>query len=298
MDIMPSEIWTDVFALACTDDGYTGRALSTVSRAVHLISKPLKYQSICVVGHNQLLKLSIVLESDLSSGGRKVKYLFVASLDEPKDFDAPNGRTEIRRRFHPNPNRDEALYRILRLVSSSLLTLHIHRTAISRQSALLEMDLPVLTELTLHGPFKPPQPTILRPRTSFPSLRRIYIHHFAYRPAKFLQVIVHAAPLLTHLRVPQCSFTPYDIQVALGMLQPAESASDVVYLPRSLEKLVIEVDPVTSSLDSWASNARAKQFLWKLQKISDSDDRVCLVDGRSRWISVEQAKEEWLEDVL
>ncbi|KAJ7661691.1 hypothetical protein B0H17DRAFT_953615, partial [Mycena rosella] len=76
MENAPSEIWTEVFAFACTDDGSTGRALSTVSRAVHLISKPLKYQSVCILGPNQLLKLSTVL-SALSPNARRIKYIFI-----------------------------------------------------------------------------------------------------------------------------------------------------------------------------------------------------------------------------
>ncbi|KAJ7677579.1 hypothetical protein B0H14DRAFT_2261194, partial [Mycena olivaceomarginata] len=65
-----------VFGFSCTDDGCTGRSLSLVSRAVHIVSKPLKYQSLCVVGLDQLMKLLAVL-SKLPTGGRKVKYLFI-----------------------------------------------------------------------------------------------------------------------------------------------------------------------------------------------------------------------------
>ncbi|KAF8172805.1 hypothetical protein K438DRAFT_1611343 [Mycena galopus ATCC 62051] len=80
MEDIPPEIWTEIFAFSCTDDGRTGRALSIVSRAVHLTSKPLKYQSLCVVGLDQLRKLLAIL-SDLPTGERKVKYLFIAGLD-------------------------------------------------------------------------------------------------------------------------------------------------------------------------------------------------------------------------
>ncbi|KAJ6544101.1 hypothetical protein B0H19DRAFT_956400, partial [Mycena capillaripes] len=76
METIPSELWTEVFAFSCTDDGSTGRALSTASRAVHFISKPLKYQSLCVVGLDQLVKLLAML-SNLPHGERKLKYLFI-----------------------------------------------------------------------------------------------------------------------------------------------------------------------------------------------------------------------------
>ncbi|KAJ7629995.1 hypothetical protein DFH06DRAFT_1224558 [Mycena polygramma] len=289
MNTIPLELWTEVFAFSCTDDGSTGRALSTVSRAVHLTSKPVKYQSLCVVGLPQLLQLLAIL-SNLSPGERKIKYLFIACLD---DSERTEGPPDAR---HPRDVSERALCQLLNLVSSSLVALHIHRTESLRPSILLPVDisLPALTELTLHGPFQSLQPPCPPPHEVLPSLRRLHICHCSFYPAKFLQHIVHAAPQLKHLRVPQSSFPPFDIQVALGMLRPALSAPDPVYLPSSLEKLVIEVDPASSSPDSWGANIRATQFQKKFQKISDSDRRVCLVDGKKDWLPVRQAKQEWL----
>jgi hypothetical protein len=87
------------------------------------------------------------------------------------------------------------------------------------------------------------------------------------------------------------------MQVALGMLALTGSASEAVYLPSSLEELMIETDPIPSSLVSWASNIGANRFSNKLQDISNSDGRVRIVDGRSIWMPVDQAKQEWLEYV-
>ncbi|KAJ6463366.1 hypothetical protein C8R45DRAFT_911496 [Mycena sanguinolenta] len=295
MESIPPEIWTEVFSFCCTDDGSTGRALSMVSRAVHVGSKPLKYQSVCVVGLAHLLKLLATL-SELPPDERKVKYLFIAGLND--------GLLDMaRRRLHADtggegiPDDEKTLDCILRLVAPGLLTLHIHHTSTRRQSLFLTMELPLLTELTLHGPFKSSHPHVLRPRTQFPSLKKLQIYHFSFRPADFLYEIAHTAPLLTHLRVPQRSFTPYDIQVALRMLQPTGSDPDQVqfYLPNSLVELVIEVEPFPGSLDSAESNDRANQFLKKFGKIAgESNGRVRLVDGRSDWMPAGQAKEEWL----
>ncbi|KAJ7141291.1 hypothetical protein C8R44DRAFT_763135 [Mycena epipterygia] len=293
MDVsIPPEIWAEVFSFACTDDGSTGRALSEVSWAIHNISKPLKYQSLCVIGPNQLRMLLAVL-SALLPGARKVRYLFVAGLDESKD-----DGTEIRwQEIHADPTgsaTEQALVRILHLVSPSLLALHIHRTKICRQSLFPEMEFPVLSELTLHGPFRS---TDFRPPTLLPALRRLHIHHFGYQPTKLLHRIADVAPLLAHLHVPQRSFPMHEIQVALGILQPpAASASAAAQLP-NIKQLVIEVDAVPSSLESWAGNIRAEQFSRKLVKIAQSDKRISLVDGRNDWVPVGQAKEEWLRDV-
>ncbi|KAF7357809.1 hypothetical protein MVEN_00826900 [Mycena venus] len=293
LETLPPEISMEIFAFACTDDGTTGRALSAVSRVVHIVSKPMKYQSLCVLGPDQLLKLLGVL-SALSPGARKVKNLFVASLDECTDLQRGNDSVESHRVDIKLDPTEQALFQILRLVSSSLVTLHIHRTKIYRPSVLLDMELPMLSELTLHGPFKS---IGLQPPSLFPSLRRIHIHHFTHYPTKFLQQIVQAAPSMTHLHLPQCSFSTYDLQVALGMLHPTVPSSDRnTSLPKNLQKLEIELNPIPASLDSWASNIRGEQCRRKFQQISRRDTRIRLVDGRSDCMSVAEAKERWLKD--
>ncbi|KAJ6594403.1 hypothetical protein B0H19DRAFT_1095356, partial [Mycena capillaripes] len=291
METIPPEIWTEIFSFACTDDGSTGRALSTVSRAVHIICKPLKYQSICVLRPDQLLKLLGVLFA-LAPETRKVRYLFVASLDECErgDHSAESGRE-----FHVDSKMDvieHALFEILHLISHSLEALHIHRTRIYRPSVLLDMELPVLSDLTLHGPFKS---TNLPSAVLFPSLRRIHIHHFVHHPTRFLEQIIHAAPLMTHLHVPQRSFSTYDVQVALGFSQPIVSLSESPQLPKSLQKLVIEFDPASSSPASWATCIREEQRLRRFRKLSQRDARIRLVKGRDDWVPVDEAKEKWLE---
>ncbi|KAJ7889921.1 hypothetical protein B0H14DRAFT_2497490 [Mycena olivaceomarginata] len=199
LETVPPEIWAEVFAFSCTDTGCTGRALSLVSRAAHLVSKPLKYQSIVVTGFRELLKLLAVLR-ELPPGARRVKYLCVGGA--------------------VSDTAEKTLGRILRLVAPSLVALRIHCSTISRPSLFPGIEFPLLAELTLHGPFQSLLPTGLRP---LPSLRRVRIHHLSYHPAGFLQQVVHTAPSLTHLRVPQ---TPYAVQVALGILQPAASDSE------------------------------------------------------------------------
>ncbi|KAJ7483276.1 hypothetical protein FB451DRAFT_1169887 [Mycena latifolia] len=266
METIPPEIWTEVFAFACTDDGSTGRALGEV----------------------RLLKFLAAL-SDLAPGERKVKYLFIANLDELKNMESSGGGIEIRRQLHADSNRDladQALCCVLHLVSSSLLALHIHRTTISRQSLFLEMDLPALTELTLHGPFNQRNRLIS-------DLTHFHLYGESTSPTS----LTDRPSFLSKSCMPPhgCSFTPYAVQVALGILKPIGAASEAVSLPSSLATLMIELNH-TSSVESSASNTRAIQFLRKLQKIADGDSRVRLVDGRVDWMPVQQAKEEWLEE--
>ncbi|KAI0029334.1 hypothetical protein K488DRAFT_34101, partial [Vararia minispora EC-137] len=46
MDRVPVEVWEHIFSLACTDDGETGRSLSSVSHYVQSASARYKHQSI------------------------------------------------------------------------------------------------------------------------------------------------------------------------------------------------------------------------------------------------------------
>jgi hypothetical protein len=56
MDHCPVEIHAHIFQLACTDGGYTGRALSLVSKYFHDVSKPTKYYSVSCHGFWQAIE--------------------------------------------------------------------------------------------------------------------------------------------------------------------------------------------------------------------------------------------------
>ncbi|KAK7055357.1 hypothetical protein R3P38DRAFT_1353303 [Favolaschia claudopus] len=289
MDILPPEVWMQIFAFSCTDGGFTGRSLSGVSRATHYLSKPVKYQSLCVVGRYRLFKLLVVL-SRLPPNERRIKYLFIAGFDDTKAFDGRDMDLPV--------NADDILGRVLCLVAPSLVSLDIHRRTVLQQPSAFEIDFPLLTDLTLHGPYQSLHPTRRRPgAASFPSLRRLDIHHFSHRPAHFLQHIVPAVPRLARLRVPQCSFTPYEIQVALGILQPVASDSEAVFFPPSLERLLIDADSLMCRMDAFEGNERTTQFLKKYQKIAARDKRVRVMQGRREWTPVAEAQQQWLQDV-
>lgn len=88
MDRLPYEVCAQIFALACRDSGYTGRSLSLVSRRIGEISKPLKFQSMSVQGHDQILAFSSILKKT-PPAYRTVRYLFISSNN-----------------LHPTPNED------------------------------------------------------------------------------------------------------------------------------------------------------------------------------------------------
>lgn len=62
MDRCPAELWEIIFILSCTDNGFTGRSLSLVSRFFNNASKPYKYHSIALCGIAEILSFSNLIK--------------------------------------------------------------------------------------------------------------------------------------------------------------------------------------------------------------------------------------------
>jgi hypothetical protein len=76
MDTFPDEIWMFIFSEACIDDGTTGRWLELVSNDFQRLSKPFKYQSICLRRVKQIIMFDPVVKS-LPPGFNDVQYLHI-----------------------------------------------------------------------------------------------------------------------------------------------------------------------------------------------------------------------------
>ena len=74
--ICPTEIWHEIFALACTDMGITGQSLSLVSKHFHVISQLFKYQSITITQWRQLIAFAQTF-SQLLDDQKRIKYLYI-----------------------------------------------------------------------------------------------------------------------------------------------------------------------------------------------------------------------------
>ena len=72
----PTEIWNEIFMLACTDTGITGRSLSLVSRRLHDISAPYKYQYLAITQWKQLVAFSKIFPN-VPKFQRNIKYLYI-----------------------------------------------------------------------------------------------------------------------------------------------------------------------------------------------------------------------------
>lgn len=88
MDRCPPEICSQIFTLACTDGGYTGRSLSAVSKYIHETSKPHKYKSIALHGVYSAEVFASFLEARSSEVNRGVMHLFVSNDHEASNSTA------------------------------------------------------------------------------------------------------------------------------------------------------------------------------------------------------------------
>ena len=80
----PVEIFDEIFSMACTDGGKTGRSLSTVSKRICEVSKVFKHQTLQVKRH-QLRPLARVLRS-LPLNARRVVHLLILSPNSGQPF--------------------------------------------------------------------------------------------------------------------------------------------------------------------------------------------------------------------
>lgn len=76
-ETVPPEIWSNIFDSACTDDGFTARSLSLVSRHIRAVSQDHRYLIINISSTRQM----IALENQLFQSGviseRTLKSRFI-----------------------------------------------------------------------------------------------------------------------------------------------------------------------------------------------------------------------------
>lgn len=217
-DLLPTELWIDIFTLACVDGGFTGRSLSLVSHDVMTLSKPAKYHSLALTSQAQIVNFHALLRDD-SLRSIDVHHLFITCLNlYPDGFDQVEKDLFTSREERTAVGEAKFRGAIHGIAASchSLVTLALH----------LDFNFPLsLSDLL------PPMPSLLRltvhcqtlslknSDTSavwFPSLRRLtlagrYVHGWMGKewPESLMSFVKTNAPSLTHLRAPVVEFINY-----------------------------------------------------------------------------------------
>ena len=207
MDVVPTELLVEIFALACTDNGHTGRSLSLVSAYFHDVVQPVQLQSISVVGLRQMIGFLKLLESK----PRRVNHLLIADRIEDLPPFAERLQDQNSRIQEVRISRAAYVRKITQYYISILLLVapHLHTFAIFLHfhdlvrvgvdyPGLIPVTLPCLKELTVHG--KVSKQSFA---TSFqaPHLERLHIAKYVSLPEDVPSTLSHIAPNLTHLRI-------------------------------------------------------------------------------------------------
>ena len=190
MDLCPSEIWSEIYSFACIDDGTTGRSLSLVSRYIHETSRPYKYQSVAVIGPLQLLAFADMIEI-VPAEFRHVRCIFISAHSRHLNSSP--------RALSPEYTQRKAAYaalkRILFAISDWVRIVHTF-FVFYRPFVLLPVELPILEELTVHGPLETSTDHGLD--IKFNSLKRLHLTS-SCSPVYLMYRVLKLAPSLTDL---------------------------------------------------------------------------------------------------
>lgn len=264
MDALPFELHSQIFELACTDDGSTARALSRVSRYVRQVSQPFILQSVAVSGLASLTELADKIES-LPQHRRRVRHLFLSDWTEnqmqqklvPSD-DADMDRYEVER---------SAIVRVLDLVAPTLESLAFIVSCPFNSSRLIghlfSLHFPRLEDLSVHGFYPFPHA-----QGNMPNLRRLHLSGNRNPHGLFSTGGLGAAcPKLTHLRISGLVSAASFAEELENALLPVAKRTDPSLLSASLPDSICQVSvyagPAPANTRRLAS-ARAQH-----QKMSD-----------------------------
>ncbi|KAJ7151573.1 hypothetical protein C8R46DRAFT_913790 [Mycena filopes] len=298
---LPVEIWVQIHAYACTDDGAAGRALALVSKDWRTISAPFKFHSIALVGAKPILRFLCLLDS-IPESLRSVQCLFIGCPNlrlSPSRLDLAQERArglEFTDKLFPelgitrftdtvqiqDDTIAQTVVRILQRTASTLRTLHTHLLFLRRPGPLHSIPLRHIRTMVLHGPFTTPSPTL---SPIFPNLRRLRLASSApSKGAVLLNTIAAGAPRLSHLYISHAASTVKELERAL-------EHSNL----RNLTRLVVEVGASRRSRSPPNNSDTESLELAGLLRLPQTDGRVRIVAEKRWWIDVQAALLEWEE---
>jgi hypothetical protein len=308
------EIWNQIFTLACTDNGFTGRSLSLVSRYIHKTSKSAKLQSLSVTKPQQIHALARLI-AETPPKYRRVRYLFIASPgpydDESDDREADSEEEGSNTSAADAADHDKevlaAFQHIIRALAPTLTTLHVH-FPFYRESLFLPTTetFPSLVELTLYGPYSIELPSLSDHPPLFPSLRRLHLADCYCDSTGCYGRIANVAPLLTHLCLPYQSSMADSLLAGLrtrviSRTHSPTSSSDshgfaVGTLPSTIEMVLIDPGPPYTRI-GWCGTGLMRHYMdqQRFREAMKVDKRVYMLKERPN--GVKDAEKYWLDRI-
>ncbi|KAK7439870.1 hypothetical protein VKT23_017440 [Stygiomarasmius scandens] len=156
----PIELLSQIFSLACTDDGATIHSLSLVSRLFHSIALPLFYDALSLHTSEHLSYLCSLLPT-LPSHLRQIHHLYVClSPPEPRVDVSVDLQNLFAILSYASPTLETFSFVYPNTVLSSSTIARIFRT-----------PFPYLRELSMHGFYPFPNASVIR----MPMLERLHL---------------------------------------------------------------------------------------------------------------------------
>lgn len=154
MDTLPLELHAQIFEFACDDDGTAAASLARVSRYVHDVARPFRYQSLAVAGLPALAKLADTLEG-LPQHRRRVRNLFLSDRSRKQSLLPTQTISPAEDVDCDSDAAESHITRILDIIAPTLETLTFIAldpyTSTSLIGHLFSLRLPRLHSLSVHG---------------------------------------------------------------------------------------------------------------------------------------------------
>ncbi|KAH9900881.1 hypothetical protein C8Q73DRAFT_222444 [Cubamyces lactineus] len=337
MDKLAVELLTLISFYACTDGGWTGCALSLVSRRVREASRPARFFSVSLVtSPNQLEQFLDCLHEErarspdmiprvrhlcLSLFGDGLETAPTSSTSAPVTPSLPKTRAEFLASLHRRTQHwrsaqvglDEQYNRtipaLFRAVAADLHALALVQVQ-WRSASIIRCNFPLLEELMLVGgdPSFLPLASIPADRPIYPSLKRLH-HVLAWvgKDVDFQRWAVHA-PNVTHLRVSRIDYHPQSTVDSFERVI-CDSERDEEFFPH-LRRAMIEPRPAPApSARLSAAHVAFRDFLVYLDRLAERarvpvkvlpplEEPKVVPGANPTQRCLERVKKEWLERVV
>ncbi|KAJ7585071.1 hypothetical protein C8J56DRAFT_141964 [Mycena floridula] len=326
MDSLPSEIWFQIFGIACSDSGQTYSALSLVCKWSHELVEPFKFSAISIKGSKSILRFLYLLESDRIQADA-TRHLLLAS-DNPRlnpastvfrnsdpyweemvvkgwihTLAAPSSKWKFEITLD---HVDAAIWRIIKILGPTLVTLSLHFTFLTRSSLFPDIELPQLEQLHLYGPYLSSSASHpVFPRLTHLHLSSPHTHHALARHVN------RQTPNLTRIYMSErsCSFKTLKNSLGIVSGDPPAPCGEVFH--DNLATIMLEVEDGSESFltDDSAANdlaASEKRPTARLVSVKRWADWAKLLTGHDieivpravgKWDTIAAAVLDWEEAV-
>ncbi|PBK92082.1 hypothetical protein ARMGADRAFT_1053981 [Armillaria gallica] len=287
MERCPAEICSEIFSYACTDNGYTGRSLSLVSKFVRETSEMCRLQSISIIGYEQLVAFAAALERTPPSL-RRVRYIFISAHARSTAENPKAITSEYSRRAKAYA----AFEQILQYITGTVEVLHAF-FIFYRPFPLLPVNLPLLRELTLYGSLDG-FPDVDE-RLQFPCLRHLYLSPLS-SPSYLTDQISKLTPGLVNLRLAAPEHSQSFVPELEQILQTLEEESAL-----TLRKVFVHCP--LKPLDNWLNMMDLyEETMASLRRLlSRHQQRLVLLSplrmGLFRTVTIQDAEVAWSESI-